>query len=240
MKTIFITGASRGIGRAVALAAAGRFNVAAVYNKSAEAAETLIAEIRKKGAAVAVKADVTDYAEVAAAYAKAVDTFGKVDVVVTAAGIAEQKLFCDITESDWRRMFDVNVMGTRNAVAAALPAMISRKRGKIITIASVWGETGASCEVHYSASKAAVIGLTKALAKEVGLSGIEVNCVSPGAIRTDMLNGLSPEDLSAFAAETPLNRIGSPEEVAAAVMFLAENAGFISGAVIPVNGGYHI
>ncbi|MDR3217193.1 MAG: SDR family oxidoreductase [Clostridiaceae bacterium] len=241
MKTMFITGASRGIGRAVAFAAAGRFNIVAVYNKSAEEAESLVAEIKKKGAAaIAVKADVANYAEVLDAYERAVKAFGGVDVVVTAAGIAEQKLFTDITEADWRRMFDVNVTGTRNALAAALPAMISKKRGKLITIASVWGETGASCEVHYSASKAAVIGLTKALAKEVGLSGIEVNCVSPGAVKTDMLAGFSAADLAALAADTPLNRLGTPEDVAAAVMFFAENAAFITGAVLAVNGGFHI
>ena len=161
------------------------------------------------------------------------------DVLVNNAGIAQQKLFSDITPEEWRRMFAVDVEGVFHCCQCALPYMIHRKAGSIVNISSVWGQVGASCEVHYSAAKAAVIGLTKALAKELGPSGIRVNCVAPGVIRTEMNAHLSGEDMEALREETPLCRIGEPEEVADAVSFLAgEGSRFVTGQILAVSGGF--
>jgi 3-oxoacyl-[acyl-carrier protein] reductase len=165
-------------------------------------------------------------------------TVGDVDILVNNAGIARQELFTDISPETWRRIFAVNVDGAFNCCQLALPHMIHEKRGKIINISSMWGITGGSCETAYSASKAAIIGLTKALAKELGPSGIQVNCVAPGVIDTDMNNNLTAEDMEALRQETPAGRIGAPEDVAAAVAFLASAGGdFITGQVISVDGG---
>ena len=162
---------------------------------------------------------------------------GPVDVLVNNAGIAQQKLFTDITEDDWRRMFAVDVDGVFRCCQCALPHMIHEKSGCIINIASIWGEIGASCEVHYSAAKAAVIGLTKALAKELGPSHIRVNCVSPGVIDTEMNAMFDEETMRDLCESTPLGRIGSPEDIAAAVSFLASDAAsFITGQTLSVNG----
>lgn len=239
MGALLITGGSRGIGREVALQAAkAGFLVAILYNSSEEKALDAVAEIKKAGgAAMAVKGDVTSLSDMQAAAKKVVATFGKIDALVTSAGVAQQKLFTDITEEDWRKIIDVNLTGTFNAVQAVLPCMISQKKGRIVTVSSMWGETGASCEVHYSAAKAGVIGMTKALAKEVAMSGVEVNCVSPGAVMTDMLKDFSPDDLKNLAEETPLMRIGTADDVAKAVMFFLTSSSFITGEVLRVNGG---
>jgi 8-oxoguanine DNA-glycosylase Ogg len=154
------------------------------------------------------------------------------------AGIAQQKLFTDITPEEWQRMLDVNLSGAFHLCQLALPGMIRRKQGRILTVSSMWGQTGGSCEVHYSAAKAGLIGLTKALAKEEGPSGITVNCVAPGVIETDMMAAFTAEDKAALAEETPVGRLGTPEEVAKLLVFLAgEDAGYITGQVFGVNGG---
>ncbi len=231
MKTALVTGSSRGIGAACArrLAEDG-FRVIINYINSADKARRLAAEL----GGAAIRADVSDRAQAEEMFAAA----GDVDVLVNNAGIARQELFTCISPEDWRRIFAVNVDGAFNCCQLALPHMIHGKRGKIINISSMWGITGGSCETAYSASKAAVIGLTKALAKEVGPSGIQVNCVAPGVIDTDMNGNLTPEDMEALREETPLCRIGSVSDVAAAVGFLASPGGdFITGQVISVNGG---
>jgi 3-oxoacyl-[acyl-carrier protein] reductase len=237
MKKALVTGASRGIGRAVArrLSLDGFF-VIINYARSDSDAQSLLNELNRNGTgrAAIFRADVSDRKQVEAMFRKA----GGVDVLVNSAGIAQQKLFTDLTEQDWERMFAVDVTGVFHCCQMALPYMIHQKRGKIVNISSMWGQTGASCEVHYSAAKAAVIGLTKALAKEVGPSNIQVNCVAPGVIHTQMNAALSPETINELKEETPLERIGTPEEVASAVHFLvSKDADFITGQVLGVNGG---
>ncbi len=196
--TVLITGASRGIGRAAALAFAKEgFNVAVNYNQSEESAQSLCNELCGYGVdARAYRADVSDKSAVNEMVLKIAGELGGISVLVNNAGIAEQSLFSDITEEMWDRMFAVNVKGAYNCTQAALPYMIHEKQGRIVNISSMWGISGASCEVHYSASKAALIGFTKALAKEVGLSGITVNCIAPGVIATDMNKTLSEETLA--------------------------------------------
>ncbi len=237
MKTALITGASRGIGRAAALRLAeDGFRVIVNYHTSKGEAQSLLDELNARNfpGCAAVQADVSDRAQVEKMFALA----GGVDVLINNAGIAQQKLFTDLTEQDWDRMFDVDVKGIFHCCQCALPYMIHRKQGKIINISSMWGQVGASCEVHYSAAKAAVIGLTKALAKEVGPSGIQVNCVAPGVIATEMNAQLDESTLCGLKEETPLGMLGAPEDIAAAVSFLAgENSRFITGQVLGVNGG---
>lgn len=240
-KTVLITGASRGIGRAAAAAfAQNGYDVAVNYNKSAEAAEALCTELSRYGVkARSFSADVADKSAVNEMVRKIEGDLGKISVLVNNAGIAEQALFSDITEEMWDRMFAVNVKGAYNCTQAVLPHMIHNKYGRIINISSMWGISGASCEVHYSASKAALIGFTKALAKETGLSGITVNCIAPGVIATEMNGHLSEEIMDELKNETPLNRIGTPEDVAEAIMFLAsDKASFITGQVLSVDGGF--
>jgi 3-oxoacyl-[acyl-carrier protein] reductase len=242
-KTVIVTGASRGIGRAIALAYANDgYNVVINYlNSKSKAFEIKKMIEADGGSAEAIKADVSCRSEAESLISSAVQKYGKIDVLVNNAGIAEQALFTDITEQMWDRIFNVNVKGTFNCIQAVLPGMIHRKSGKIINISSVWGITGASCEVHYSASKAAVIGLTKALAKEVGLSGITVNCIAPGVIDTDMNSLLDSATINALKEETPLNRIGTADDIAQTALFLAsDKAGFITGQIISVNGGFLI
>lgn len=242
-KTVFITGASRGIGRAAALCfAKNDYNVAICYNKNEAAANEVLAEITAFGGSAAVfKADVSDTAEICIAIENAKKKFGSIDVLINNAGIAQQKVFSDITEDDWNNMFDVNVKGMFNTCKCVLDGMIDKKQGKIINISSIWGIAGASCEVHYSAAKAAVIGFTKALAKELAPSGICVNCVAPGVIKTDMLSGFDEDTLAALSEETPLGRLGTPEDIAETLLFLAsDKADFITGQVISPNGGFVI
>ncbi|MCM1329025.1 MAG: 3-oxoacyl-ACP reductase FabG [Ruminococcus sp.] len=241
MKTVLITGASRGIGRAAAYAfARAGYSVAVNYRSSAEKAAELCRELEKFSVkALPFKADVSHKGAVEKMCAEIEKSMGGIDVLINNAGIAEQALFTDITEEMWDRMFAVNVKGAYNCTQAVLPRMIHEKSGRIVNISSMWGIAGASCEVHYSASKAALIGFTKALAKEVGLSGITVNCVAPGVISTDMNGALPPEVLADLKAETPLNRLGTPEDVANAILFLAsEKAAFITGQILSVDGGF--
>lgn len=236
-KTAVITGASRGIGRATAIRlASDGFAVALIYNNSISEAEKLLAEIKTD--AKIYKCDVSSSDCVNNTVREILTDFGEIDVLVNCAGIAQQKLFTDITDDDWQKMIGTDLSGAFFFTRAVIKDMIKRKSGRIINIASMWGETGGSCEVHYSAAKAGIIGMTKALAKEVGLSGITVNAVSPGVIETDMLSSFSRRDLDALCEETPLNRLGTPRDVADAVSFLAgDGASYITGQVISVNGG---
>lgn len=239
-----VTGASRGIGRAIAsaLGAAG-YSVAINYLHSEDAARSLAAELREQFGipAEVFCCDVSEEAQVTAMFGAIADTLGNVDLLVNNAGISRQQLFTDITAEQWDRLFAVDVRGVFLCSRAALPAMIHKKRGSIINISSIWGITGASCEVHYSAAKAAVIGLTKALAKEVGPSGIRVNCVAPGVVDTEMNNQLDVTAMASLREETPLGIIGNCGDIADAVVFLAsEKAGFITGQVLSPNGGFVI
>ena len=243
MDTVLITGAATGIGRATALSfAADGYNVAVHYNKSEQAALNLCADIAQQGGrAMAVHADVSDAAQVRTMVQRVNEVFGHIDILVNNAGIAQSKLFTELAADDWDAMFDVNVKGVFHCCQSVLPGMISRKKGCIINVSSIWGLVGASCEVHYSAAKAAVIGLTKALAKELGPSGIRVNAVAPGVIETDMIADLDNETREALKEETPLCRLGTAEDVAQTIRFLAsEGAGFITGQIISPNGGFVI
>ncbi len=242
-KSVLITGASRGIGKAIAqLFAANGYRVAINYHQSHKEAFALVEELSAQNqTAFAVHADVSDSQQVCDMVGQVVDQFGSIDVLINNAGIAQQKLFTDLTEADWNRMFDVNVKGVFHCCQAVLPQMITAKQGKIINIASIWGICGASCEVHYSAAKAAVIGFTKALAKEVGPSNIQVNCIAPGVIQTGMNTYLSEDELKEIISQIPLQRLGQPNEIAAACLFFAsDQADYITGQVISPNGGWLI
>ena len=239
-RVALVTGSSRGIGRAIALRlAADGYAVAVHGNRSVAEAERVCEQIRANGGtAKAFFCDVADSVAVSQLVEDVVQEFGTISVLVNNAGIAQQKLFTDISDSEWQRMMDVHVSGAFYASRAVLPAMIRARSGCIVNVSSMWGQTGGSCEVHYSTAKAALIGMTKALAKEVGPSGVRVNCVAPGVIRTDMLAGFDNNTLDELAQETPLCRLGTPEDVAAAVAFLvSEQAGFITGQVLAPNGG---
>lgn len=242
-KTVIITGASRGIGRETALLfAKNEYNVVINYNKSEKQALLLENEINSKGkSAIAIKADISNMNEVKAMIDETLKHFKSIDVLVNNAGIAEQKMFCDITENDWENMLKVNVTGMFNTCKCVMPFMIHKKEGKIINVSSIWGLVGASCEVHYSTSKAAIIGFTKALAKELGPSNIKVNCVAPGVINTDMNANLDRETIDTLKEETPLGTIGKPIDIANAIYFLAsDKSNFITGQVISPNGGFVI
>ena len=235
-RTVLISGGDRGIGAAAARAfyTAG-YRVAVLYHTHAEAAAALEKEL--PGCTV-VQCDVASRASCELAFHAVEQAMGRVDVLVSNAGIAQQKLFTDITPDEWQHMLDVNLTGAFNLCQLALPGMIRRKNGRILTVSSMWGQTGGSCEVHYSAAKAGLIGLTKALAKEEGPSGITVNCVAPGVIDTDMMASFTAEDKAALAEETPVGRLGTADEVAKLLVFLAgEDAGYITGQVFGVNGG---
>ncbi len=230
MKTVVITGGSRGIGAAaVELFAARGDRVYFLYEKNHEAA----AAVAEKTGAIPICCDVADGAAVKAAFAK----IGHLDILICNAGIVYSGLMSMIPEEQWDRIFAVNVKGIYHCVNAAMPAFLATHSGSIITVSSMWGQVGASCEAAYSATKGAVIALTKALAKELGPSGIRVNCVAPGVILTDMCAGIDPEILDEMAEENPVGRNGTPEDVAKAFVYLAD-ADFVTGQVLPVNGGY--
>jgi 3-oxoacyl-[acyl-carrier protein] reductase len=242
-KTVLITGASKGIGRATAILFAQKgYNVSINYNKSRNHAQDLMKFMIKNGySTAAYQADVSIQEQAVDLVKQTIGDFGGLDVIVNNAGIAQTKLFTDITEKDWDNIFDVNIKGMYFVLNAALPFLISQKRGKIINVSSIWGVCGASCEAHYSSAKAAVIGLTKALAKELGPSGINVNCVCPGVIDTQMLDEYAQEELNALKDRTPLGRLGTPEDVAKSIYFLAsDNADFITGQILNVDGGFVI
>lgn len=242
-KSVIITGASGGIGRAAARRFAEEgWQVVIQYLTGETRAMELLHELRAKGRiAIAVQADVSKKEDVCRMAALCMENFGGVGVLVNNAGIAQSRLFTDITLEDWDRMMDVNVKSVFHTCQAVLPDMIRRKAGKIINVSSMWGQVGAACEVHYSAAKAAVIGLTKALAKEVAPSGIQVNCIAPGVVQTDMLAEYSEDELRDLAMETPLQRLGTPEDIANAIYFLASSqSDFITGQVLCSNGGFVI
>lgn len=240
MSTVLITGASRGIGAQCALAfAKAGCDVALNYCRSEEKALALVREIEALGVrACAVQADVADSMQVKRMFETVRAELGTVDVLVNNAGVAHIGLLTDMTDDEWRRVIDTDLSGTFYCCRESLSDMIRAHSGVIVNIASMWSEVGASCEAAYSAAKAGVIGLTKALAKEVGPSGVRVNAVSPGVVMTDMMAGFSDEDVAALKEETPLIQLGMPEDIADAVIFLAsEKARFITGQVLSVNGG---
>jgi len=239
-KIALITGGSRGIGAACVRAfAEDGYAVAFLYNRSEEKAQVLVKSLRAEGHdAAAYQCDVANPAQVKAVVSDILRTYRRIDALVNCAGIAHIGLFSDMTEDEWDHLFAVNVRSVFSVTKAVLPGMISRQKGAIVNVSSMWGEVGASCEAAYSATKAAIIGLTKALAKEVGPSGVRVNCVTPGVIDTDMNAQLTDEDRAALADETPLGRIGTAEEVAKTILFLCgEGASFITGQVLGVSGG---
>ena len=244
MSRALVTGGTGGIGAAICRAlAAQKTDIAIHYCKKQRNAFSLAEELEADFGvrAVAVCADVADSTSVKKMF-DVIDSFGGIDILVNNAGVAQQKLFTDITEADWRHMTGVDLDGVFFCCQEALRRyMLPAHSGVILNISSMWGQVGASCEVHYSAAKAGVIGLTKALAKEVGLSGIRVNCIAPGVIMTDMMKGFDESTLSFLREETPLNRLGTPEDVAEAAAFLcSDKARFITGQVLGVNGGFVI
>lgn len=241
-QTVLITGGSRGIGAASVLAfAKAGYRVAFTWHSSADAARRVVETVQQTvtgSTVLAILADAADSAQVRDAVAQTARELGGPQVLVCNAGIAQQKLFTDLTDEDWRRMMSVDLDGVFYACRAALPGMIREKYGRILCVSSMWGQTGGSCEVHYSAAKAGVIGLCRALAKEEGPSGITVNCVAPGVIDTDMMASFTEEDRAALAEETPVGRLGTAEEIARTLVFLASpDAGYITGQVIGQNGG---
>lgn len=241
MKTVLITGASRGIGSAIAVAfAKAGYNLVLNYNNSEEKAAALAKVLCESYnvSALAIKADVSNQEQVHSMVDKSLEVFGKIDCLVNNAGIAQQKLFTEITQDDWNNMINVNLSGVFNVTQAVLKNMLFNHNGSIINISSMWGQTGASCEVHYSTAKAGIIGMTKALAKEVAPSGITVNCICPGVIATDIMSGFDETAVEQLIEETPIGRLGTPKDVADAVVFMAsEKASFITGQVLGVNGG---
>lgn len=242
-KVVLITGASRGIGRAEAEKFAREgYQVIANYHNSKERMEQFAQQMAEQGLSVIpMQADVSDEVQVKRMVEEILSQFGHIDVLICNAGIARQGLFTDFTSDQWHNMMAVNLDSVFYCCKEALPSMIRRQKGSIITTSSIWGISGASCEVPYSASKAAVIGLTKALAKEVGPSGIRVNCIAPGVIDTEMNGNLTAEVMEELKEETPLCQIGTPQQVADCAFFLAEEgASFLTGQVISPNGGFLI
>ena len=235
MKTVLITGGSRGIGRAmVELFSERGYSVAFTYKNSDAQASAL----SEKTGALAIKADSSKEEEILRAVETVRKNLGAVEILINNAAVSAFSLFTDISLDDWREMFSINVDGAFLYTKAVLGDMIKNHFGRVINVSSMWGIVGSSCEVCYSATKAALIGMTKALAKEVGPSGITVNCIAPGMIDTDMNASLSEEDVRAIADETPLMRIGTPREIAEAALFLAgDGAAFITGQILGVNGG---
>lgn len=238
-KTAVITGASGGIGSQIARELSEKgYNIVLNYNKNRDDAESVARELTS---AIAVKADVSVQSEAENLIKTTIDAFGGIDLLVNNSGTALYSLFQDFTHEDYNKVFGTNVLGTFNTTKAVIPHMLKNHNGCIINISSIWGITGASMEVIYSSSKAAIIGFTKALAKELGPSGIRVNAVAPGVIETKMLDNLSREDLEILKEETPLMKTGVPSDVAKSVAFLAsEDAGFITGQILSPNGGFVI
>ena len=240
-QVVLVTGASGGIGKAVAEKfAQNGYRVAVHYHNGKERAEALQKQLEQQGCSVmTIQADLRDSMQVQAMIGQIERSWGGVDVLVYNAGVAQQKLFTDITDEEWRNMFAVHVDGAFYCARAVLPGLIHRKHGSIFNVSSMWGQTGGSCEVHYSAAKGALQAMTKALAKEVGPSGIRVNCVAPGVILTEMNTRMFDQDtLEALKEETPLETLGTTEDVANMIYFLASaEAGFITGQIIGVNGG---
>lgn len=239
-KTVVVTGASGGIGSEISrVFAENGWNVGLMYFNSREEAEKLEQELKLTGVdTFSDKCDVSSAEDVKAFFENVEKKLGSTYALVNNAGVALQKLFCDVTDEEAQKIFDVNVKGCFNCTKAVLPSMINNKAGKIVNVSSMWGICGASCEVHYSSSKAAVIGFTKALAKEVGPCSINVNCICPGVIDTKMNANLDEETMESLKEEIPLMQIGTPRDVAETVYFLcSEKSKYVTGQVISVDGG---
>ncbi len=239
-KTALVTGGAGGIGEAIVRRlCADSFTVVINYFSSEEKAKALSSELVLSGFdCFAIKADICDENQVEAMISQIIERTGSIDVLVNNSGVALQKLFDLTTAEEWQKIQSVNLTGTFNCSKAVVPYMLSKKYGRIINISSMWGQVGASCEVAYSSAKAGVIGLTKALAKELAPSGITVNCVSPGAVATSMMKNFSKEDIAALCEEIPAGRLARPEEIAEAVAFFAnEKAAYVTGQNLGVNGG---
>ena len=230
MSTVVITGGSRGIGAAAVKLFADRGDkVYFLYEKNYDAAQ----KVAKETGATAICCDVADGKAVASAFKSIAD----VDILICNAGIGHYQLMSQLSEEDWDRVFAVNVKGMYHCINQATPHFLKKHKGSIITVSSMWGQYGASCEVAYSATKGAVIAMTKALAQELGPSGIRVNCVAPGVVLTDMCDGVSEETLQSLAGESLVGRNGTPEDIAKAFAYLAD-ADFVTGQVLGVNGGF--
>ncbi|TCU75675.1 3-oxoacyl-[acyl-carrier protein] reductase [Tissierella praeacuta] len=242
-KTAIITGASKGIGQSIAeLFANEGYNVLINFNNSEKSALDLYYKLKNKGLSVRIfKADVSKRNEVDSMINFCIEEFNSIDVLINNSGISQSKLFTDITDEDLDNMINVNLKSVFYCTQAALKYMLPKKKGKIINISSIWGIIGSSCEVHYSATKAGIIGLTKSLAKELGPSNIQVNSVAPGVIQTEMLSPYNEDELNVLKENTPLMRLGTPYDIANCVLFLAShNADFITGQIISPNGGFVI
>ena len=242
-KTALITGSSRGIGREIArLFAKNNYNVVINYNNSEEEAKKLLDELTNDGCSVKIfKADISNVNEANALVNFTIGNFKKIDVLVNNAGISRFNLFTDISYDEWHEVMNVNLNSVFYVTQKALQYMLSEHSGKIINISSIWGMVGAANEVHYSTSKAALIGMSKALAKELGPSNIQVNVIAPGVIETDMLKEVDDDTIEMLKYETPLMRIGKPIDIARCALFLASEGGdFITGQVISSNGGFVI
>lgn len=240
-KVVIITGASRGIGKEMAIQfARHHFHVVINYLHSKEEAESLAAQLKKEELSYGLyQADVSSRSEVDAMVAYAIATFGRIDVLINNAGISEVSLFTDLSEDQWDRMINVNLKGAFNCTQSVLRHMLPNKQGKIINMSSIWGMVGGACEVHYSVSKAGLIGMTKALAKELGPSNIHVNCIAPGIVDTEMLDHLSTNEKEALVDQTALGRLGTAGDVAKCALFLAsDDSNYLTGQVISPNGGY--
>lgn len=240
-KTIIVTGASRGIGAAIVNLLAGEdYNIILNYNKSEEIAKKMKQEFTEKGYSVEIyKADVSQREQVKGLVKFTIEKFGKIDILINNAGISQTRLFTDITDEDWNNMLNVNLNSVFYMTQEVVPYMIHEKNGCIINISSIWGSVGASCEVHYSVSKAGVDAMTKSLAKELGPSNIRVNSIAPGIIDTDMNKYLSEEELANIEEEIPLGKIGNPEAIAKCVKWLIEDE-YTTGQIIEINGGWNI
>ena len=242
-RTVIVTGSSKGIGAAAAIMFAQKgFNVVINYNESYESASLLCSSLVSNGYSVITqKANVANKMEVDLMVKETLYKFGSIDVLINNAGVSYQGLITDTDEIDFDRIIDIDLKGVFNCCKSVTQTMVNQKSGTIINISSMWGQVGASCEVAYSAAKAGVIGLTKALAKELAPSGITVNCIAPGLIETGMNSNLTVEELNDFVNEIPLGRMGSADEIAAAAYFLASPAAdYITGQVLGINGGYII